>query len=361
MPIDLRTQKLAKLVVNYSVFVQPNEKVIIHAGTEAEDFVIALYKEVLLKGAFPHIVMDPKNIAPFFYKHAKPHQIQKYPEIFEHMIKNSHKYISVYSNNNTKELTNSDSKKITARQKITQPISELICNNKPHMHRCTVIYPVSAFAQEAEMSETEYENFVYNACLQDWQKLGKHMDKIKVKFKQGSKIHLIGENVDLKFKVHGSKTAADKGEENMPGGEIFMAPIKKTVEGHIKFEYPAIRAGKEVADIKLKFKKGRIIEAKASKNQDFLQQTIETDKGSHYLGELGIGCNPKITKFTKNSLFDEKIMGTIHLAIGSSYKEQTAPSQRNESAIHWDITKDMHKAKILVDDKVIQENGKWKI
>ena len=361
MPIDLRIQKLAKLVVNHSVFVKPFEKVIIDGSSEAEDFIIALYKEVLLKGAHPHILMGPKGLSSFFYKHAKPHQIEKYPEVLDYAIKNSNKFINIYSSSNTKELSAADPKKITQRQKITHPISELICNNKPKMHRCTVIYPVPAFAQEAEMSQIDYENFVYSACLQDWEKLGKQMDKIKKRFKDKSKIHLIGVNVDLKFQVYGSRTVVDKGEENMPGGEIFMAPIKETVEGYIKFEYPAVRAGKEVVDIELKFKKGRIIEAKASKNQDFLQETINTDQGSHYLGELGVGCNPKITKFTNNSLVDEKIMGTIHLAIGGSYKEQTPTTKRNNSAVHWDITKDMRKAKIIVDGKVIQENGKWKI
>ena len=184
------------------------------------------------------------------------------------------------------------------------------------------------------------------------------IDKILSKFKKGNKIHLIGENVDLKFDIHGQKAVADKGEENMPGGEIFMAPIRESLNGYIKFEYPAIRNGKEVTGIFLKFENGKVIESKADKNEDFLKQMIATDENASYVGEFGICCNPKINRFTKDLLFDEKINGTIHLALGMAYKENGGG---NDSAIHWDIVKDMKKAKIILDGKIIQENGVWKI
>ena len=215
-----------------------------------------------------------------------------------------------------------------------------------------------ALAQEAEMSLTEYENFVYGACLQDWKKIGKQMDKIKSVFEKGKKVHLVGEGVDLKFKVHGEKAVADKGEENMPGGEIFMAPVRESLNGWIKFDYPAIEAGKEVTDIFLIFKDGKVTEATASKNQDFLREMLATDENASYVGEFGIGCNPKIKQFTKTLLFDEKIGGTIHLALGQAYKENGGG---NDSSIHGDIVKDMRNAKMILDGKIIQDKGKWKI
>jgi aminopeptidase len=144
----------------------------------------------------------------------------------------------------------------------------------------------------------------------------------------------------------------------MPGGEIFMAPVRGSLEGWIKFDYPAIRDGKEVTDVFLRFHEGKVIQATASKNQDFLLEMLKTDENSSYIGELGIGCNPKVNVFTKNLLFDEKINGTIHLALGMAYKENGGG---NDSAIHWDIVKDMKKGKIVLDGKVIQEKGKWKI
>jgi len=363
MPTDLRTQKLAKLLVNYSVFVKPNENVIISGSTEAEPLLLALYKEVILAGAHPVLKISLRGASPFFYKYAKEHQINKYPDILEDMIKKCHKYISVASESNTRELTTCDPKKIAARAKVTRKITDLICNNKPKMHRVTTSYPTEALAQEAEMSLVEYENFFYNACLQDWKKLGKQIDKIKSKFKENSFVHLIGNDIDLKMRVYGNFAKADKGEENMPGGEIFMAPVKDSIEGTIKFDFPAIRDGKEVTDIELTFEKGKVIKASASKNEDFLKEMLAIDENASYIGEFGIGCNPKINKFTKDLLFDEKINGTIHLALGSAYKENVPEKEypSRQSSIHWDIVKDMKNGKIIVDGKVIQENGKWKI
>jgi len=358
MPIDLRTQKLAKFVVDYCVSVKPNENVVISGSTEAEPFILALYKEVVLNGGHPVLKVGIPGTAPFFYRHAKKHQITKFPDHFDYMVKNSQKYIGIDTEINTRELSNCDPKKISDRGKITHPINEYICNSRPKMIRCTVGFPCLALAQEADMSLAEYEKFVYSACLQNWKKIGKFMEKVKLKFKDRSKVHLIGEGVDLKFKVHGELAKSDIDGENLPMGEVFMAPFRESLEGWIKFDYPAIKSGKEVTDIFLKFERGQVIEAKSSKNEDFLKEMLATDTNASYVGEFGIGMNPKITKFTKNLLFDEKIGGTIHLALGSAYKDNGAG---NDSAIHWDIVKDMKKAKIIVDGKVIQEKGKWKI
>jgi len=360
MPLDLRTKKLAKILVDFCTFVKSGENVIISGNTESEPLLLAVYKEVILAGAHPILKIGLKEAAPFFYKHAQPHQINNYPYILEGMINKSHKYIGVASESNTKELSNCNPKKITARARVTKRISDLICNNYPKMCRVTTSYPTGALAQDAEMSLNEYEDFFYKATIGvDWKKLQKKMAKIKVKFREGSSVHLIGEGINLKMKVHGKRAASDlERPENMPAGEVFMAPFRESLNGWIKFDFPAIRDGKEVADIELKFENGQVIEAKASKNEDFLKEMLTVDENSSYVGELGIGCNPRITKFTKNLLFDEKISGTIHLALGMAYKENGGG---NDSAIHWDIVKDMKKAKIIVDGKVIQENGAWKI
>ncbi|MFH1801221.1 MAG: aminopeptidase [archaeon] len=358
MPVDIRTRKLAQLAVRYSVFVKPGEKVIISGRSEAIPFLVELYKEIILQKAHPIVRFHLPDVSDFFYNYANKEQIERFPEEWMETVKKADKYIGVISDINTRELTNCDSKKITARQKIIHPISTYICNEKDKIHRCTIAYPVYALAQEAEMSLTEYENFVYSSCLQDWKKLGKQIDKIKSIFERGKNVHLFGEGVDLKFSIAGKNAVADKGEDNMPGGEIFMAPVRESLNGWIKFDYPAIESGKEVTDIFLKFENGKVIEASATKNEDFLKEMINTDENASYVGEFGIGCNPKINKFTKNLLFDEKIDGTIHLALGQAYKENGGG---NDSAIHWDIVKDMRNAKIIIDRKIVQENGKWKI
>jgi aminopeptidase len=358
MPFDIRTRKLAQLAVRYSVFVKPGEKVIISGGSEAISFLVELYKEIILQKAHPIVKSGLPDVSDFFYKYATKEQIERFPDEWMDTVKKADKYIGVVSELNTRELTSSNSKKITARQKIIHPISDYICNEKDKIRRCTIAYPCQALAQDAEMSLTEYENFVYSACLQDWKKIGKQLDKIKNTFEKGKKVHLIGEGVDLKFSIYGKNAVADKGEENMPGGEVFMAPVRESLNGWIKFDYPAVRGGKEVTDIFLKFENGKVIESTASKNEDFLKEMLNTDENSSYVGEFGIGCNPKIRKFTKELLFDEKIGGTIHLALGAAYKENGGG---NDSAIHWDIVKDMSKAKIILDGKAVQENGKWRI
>jgi aminopeptidase len=358
MPVDLRTRKLAQLAVRYSVFVKPGEKVIISGKTEAIPFLIELYKEIILQKAHPIVRVLLPDVTDFFYKYATKEQIEYFPDYWMETVKKADKYIGIDTESNTRELTSGDSRKISARGKILHPISDYIVNRKDKINRCTIAYPVPAFAQEAEMSMTEYENFVYQACLQDWKKLGKQIDKIKNKFEKGKQVHLIGNGVDLKFSITGKNAVADKGEENMPGGEVFMAPVRTSLNGWIKFDYPAIESGKEVTDIFLKFENGKVIEDKASKNEDFLKEMLKTDENASYVGEFGIGCNPKINRFTKNLLFDEKIGGTIHLALGMAYKENGGG---NDSSIHWDIVKDMKKAKIILYGKTIQDNGKWKI
>jgi len=358
MPVDLRTRKLANLAVKYSIACKPGDKVIISGGAEALDFITELYKATILVKAIPIVKISPPNVSDFFYKYANKTQLEYFPDYWFNTVKQAQGYIGINTTTNTKELTSANSKKITIRQKILHPISDYIVNTKEKIRRVTIAYPVQALAQEAEMSLTEYENFVYQACLQDWKKLTKKLQKINTLFKKSKSVHLFGKNVDLKFSIAGKNSVLDDGKENMPGGEIFMAPVRESLNGYIKFEYPATYSSKEVTDIYLKFKNGKVIEYNASKNKDLLKAILETDENSSYVGEFGIGCNPKITKFTKNLLFDEKISGTIHLALGMAYKENGGG---NDSAIHWDIVKSMKQAKIILDNKVIQENGKWKI
>ncbi len=358
MPVDIRTRKLAQLAVRYSVFVKPGERVIISGGSEAIPFLVELYKEIILQKAHPIVRVGLPDVSDFFYKYATQEQIERFPDEWMDTVKKADKYIGIVSDLNTRELTNANPKKISSRQKIVHPISTYICNEKDRIRRCTIAYPVVALAQEAEMSLTDYENFVYSACLQDWKKLGKQIDKIKTLFERGKNVHLVGEGVDLKFSIKGKNAVADKGEENMPGGEVFMAPVRESLNGWIRFEYPAIESGKEVTDIFLRFENGKVVDMSASKNEDFLREMLNTDENASYVGEFGIGCNPKINKFTKNLLFDEKINGTIHLALGQAYRDNGGG---NDSAIHWDIVKDMHKSKIILDGKIVQEDGKWKI
>ncbi len=357
--IDTRAKKLAKLVVNYCLEVKPNTKIIISSPTQAEEFTKELYKQIILAGANPHITMHPEGIDSFFFKHANIKQLKDFPKEELELMKHSKGYINVEVDDNTKELSNCDPKKIATRQKTMEKIEDLIFNGKKvGLKNVFVAYPCIAHAQQAEMSMEEWENFVYSACLIDWKKFAKKYEKITKLFHKGKEVHLIGEGVDLKFSIKNKNAVLDAGKENLPGGEIYMSPVKETLNGWIKFDYPSFYEGREIRNIALEFKKGKIIKATASKGEDFLKHAISLDKNSKYIGEFGIGVNEKIKKFVNNLLFDEKISGTVHLAIGMAYVENGGG---NDSAIHWDIIKDMKKAKIILDGKVVQENGKWKL
>ncbi len=358
MAIDPRTKKLAKLVVNYFLKVQHGTNVVISGSTEAAPFVEALYVEVLKAGAHPVLRLTLPGLGPLFYKYAKEHHLKKFPDIFDYTVKKAQYYIGIDTECNTREMTNVNPKMIATRSKITHPITSYIVNEYDKIKRSAVGYPCLALAQEAEMSIHDYEDFVFGAILQDWNKIKAHAEKIVRKFKKGKHVHLLGRNVDLEFDIHGDKAMHDIRGDNIPAGEIFMAPVRESTNGWIKFDYPAIEAGKEVPDIELTFEKGKVVKYNCSKNKNFLKEQLKTDKNSSYLGEFGIGFNPKIKKFTKNLLFDEKIGGTIHLALGMAYKGNGGG---NDSAIHWDIVKDMKKGQIILDGKVIQENGVWKI
>lgn len=358
MPIDERTKKLAKLVVGYSVDVKHDENVIISGSTEAESFIMALYEEVLHAGAHPILRISVPGLDPIYFKYAQEHHLTHFPQYLEYMVKGAQKYIGIHASANTRELSGTDPGKIAQREKIMRPITDYIVNEKDKISRCSVGYPTAAFAQDAEMSLADYEDFVFGACLQDWNKLGKEIDRILNVFKKGKEVHLLGKNVDLKMKIHGKLVAADKGEANMPGGEVFMAPVRESTEGWIKFDYPAIESGNEVTGIYVEFKNGKAIKMKAEKNEAFLKSMLSVDENASHIGELGIGMNPKVKKFTKDLLFDEKIGGTIHLAFGMAYKENGGG---NDSAIHWDIVKDMHHGEIILDGKTVQKNGKWLI
>lgn len=359
MAVDIRTRKLAQLAVRECVKVKPGYKVIISGGSEALPFLVELYKETILQKAIPIVRVGLPDVNDFFFKYATKEQLEHFPDYWFETVKQAQAYIGIDTEINTRELTNCDSKKIALRGKILHKISDYICNERDKIKRTTIAYPCLALAQEAEMSLTEYENFVYGATIGvKWNEIKKLTKKILSRFKEGSSVHLIGENVNLKFKVHGSKARDDMDFDNMPAGEVFMAPFRESLNGWIKFEYPSIRNGKEVRDIFLKFENGKVVEAKAGKNEDFLKEMLNTDENASYVGEFGIGLNPKINRYTNNLLFDEKIGGTIHLALGMAYKENGGG---NDSAIHWDLVKDMKKAKIIVDGKILQEKGNFSL
>tara|TARA_Y100000034_G_C6885533_1_gene406563 strand:- start:860 stop:1948 length:1089 start_codon:yes stop_codon:yes gene_type:complete len=351
--VDERIKKVAKILVEYSNEVKKGDKVVIDSSVDATPLIKEIYRLCIQKGAYPRVNIGIPGLAKIYYDNASKEQLNHFPELAKLEAEHFDVFISIGAPTNTRAMTNVDPKKIAARSKITNPISEIILEKR----WVIFYYPTNALAQEADMSLEEFEDFVYESTIQNWEKISEEETKLKESLDNGKEVQIIGENTDIKFSIEGREAIKGDGKNNMPCGEVFIAPVETSTEGHIEYTFPATRGGRMVEGIKLKFEKGKVVEFSATKNEDFLKEMLETDEGAKFIGEFGIGFNYNIKKPVKNILFDEKQGSTIHLALGRAYKEGGGT---NESALHWDMIKDLKTGgKIIVDGKVIQENGKF--
>jgi aminopeptidase len=259
---------------------------------------------------------------------------------------------------NTRELAALPAERLARVQAGLRPHLERVFTQDVKWVGCQ--YPTPALAQDAGMSLREFEDFLYGACLLDWEAERERMSAYARLFDEAEEVRLVADDTDLRVGVAGRSAEVDAGGANIPGGEFFLSPLEESAEGHIVFgEFPAVYAGREVSGIALRFEGGRIVDASAGSNEEFLLETIDLDEGARRLGELGIGCNPGITRYMKNTLFDEKIDGTVHLALGNGLPDIGGT---NVSQIHWDIVKDMRRGgRIELDGRVVQEGGRWRI
>jgi aminopeptidase len=219
-------------------------------------------------------------------------------------------------------------------------------------------YPTTAAAQDAGLPHAAFEDFLYGACLIDWHELRERMERIAKNFDRAETVRIVAPETDIAFSLVGRQGKVDALSANMPGGEIFYSPIEDSAEGVITYsEYPACYLGHEVEGVRLRFEGGTIVEASATSDEEFLLGTLDTDDGARRLGEFGIGCNPGIERYMRNTLFDEKMAGTVHLAVGTGFPQIGG---KNASAIHWDMVKDLRQGgRIELDGTVVQENGVW--
>jgi len=346
---DPRVKKLASILVKHSLRVKKDETVLIASSTElSKPLVLEVYREVMKAGGHPMTSIGFEETANIFYDMATQKQLAFFPETKHFEAKSTDCFVNIRASANKKALSNVNPKLVGKRSKVLRPISEEIVNRKRWV-LCN--FPTHALAQEADMSLEEYEV--------DWMKVKQKEMKLKAALDRASEVHIVGKDTDLRLSIKGRKAIPCFGERNMPDGEVFLSPVESSAEGYIYYEMPAIYQGREVTGIRLKFKAGKVVEACADKNEDFLLAMLDTDEGGRYLGELGVGVNYGIQKFTKDILFDEKIGGTVHLAVGRSYE---SAGGKNISAIHWDMIKDLRKGgAIYLDGKLIQKNGKFLI
>ena len=358
-------EKMAILAVEYCLGVSERKKIGILGNVVASPLIVQLYKHVLLEGGFPEVISDIDGLDEMLFSLGTEEQLTYASPFTEFFIKDIDAIIRIFASTNRKRFSNVPPEKMRIRSLSQKRIRELYSTHVKVGGLSIIPYPTEAFAQEAEMSLFEYEDFVTKACfldrpdpVQEWIKLSKHQERLVKQLNKAETLSLKGEDTDLKMKVAGRTWINADGHINMPDGEIFTSPIENTAEGQIRFTYPGIFMGREVEDITLFFKKGKVTEAKAEKGQELLEQILETDPGARRIGEIAIGNNKGINKFTKNMLFDEKMGHCIHLALGRSI---AMTKGKNKSIIHWDILKDMSSGEIYADDKLFYKDGKFLI
>lgn len=348
---DDRISRLAAVLLEHSLNVVEGENVVIRSGYLAKPLIDEFYKKSIDKGAnaFVHILVDDHK--KYMMENASTKQFEGSNAIYEDIYKKADAVLVIEAPENTKYLSNVDPKKNMEYNKTLSPVLKEIMSKRWVLTN----YPVDAFAQDANMSLEEYEDFLFDAVLVDYKKMDLEMDKIINVFDKADSIRIVGRDTDLTFSIKGRRGTKCSGQNNVPDGEVFYAPVTNSANGHIYYEFPAIRYGNQVDGVRLEFKDGKIIGAKADRNEQFLNQMLDTDDGSRYLGEFGIGLNYGIKKFIKNILFDEKIGGTIHLAAGNAYEGSGGD---NRSALHWDMIKELRDVgEIYADGKLVQKNG----
>jgi len=355
MWMDPRVEKLAEILVDYSVGVSKGDVVMVGTDVDGAPLAKAVYRRVMQRGGFPRLKVYLPEVTRIYFEEASDEQIGTLLPIDMDEYKASQCLIRISAPANLAETANVEPGKQSARRRTMKPVTNWIMGGKVRWCGCN--FPCNALAQKAEMSLEEYEDFVYGATNVDWAALSREQEAIKQLFDGGRQVHLIGEGTDLTFSIEGRPGVNCDGHYNMPDGEVFYSPVEHSAEGYITFSYPAIYMDREVEEVRLTFSQGKVVEARAAKNEEFLLKMLDTDPGARRIGEFGIGTNHGITKFTRDILFDEKIGGTIHLALGQSYPEAKG---ENDSAIHWDMIADLRRGgEIQVDGRTVQRDGKF--
>src|SRR5512135_836690 len=373
---DPRIDKLAKVITEYSVGIKPGDRAYITTSPAAQPLTLAVIEQVIKLGGFPHITAGSSyhhlDLIPgaieSLLKYGSDEQIA-YVNPIERMALNEFDVrIAIRAETNTRSLSNIDPRKIAlmtgARRELTEVFMRRGSNGD--LRWVVTLFPTEASAQDADMSLREYEDFVYGACLLNdpdpiisWQQFAERQQRY-VDFLKGKKtIKVKGPNCDLTVGIAGRTFINSEGKKNFPDGEIYTGPEEAITDGWVKFTYPAIYLQREVDQVELEFKQGKVVKADAAKGKDFLMSVLGTDAGACTLGEFAIGTNNAVKKFTRNILFDEKLGGTIHMALGASYPDTGG---LNQSAVHWDMICDTRDGtEISADGEVFYRNGEFLI
>ncbi len=362
-------EKYAKVLVDYSTKVKKDDLVIIRATShEAQPLVKEIYKQVLQKGANPIVRTMMDGLGETFIKFANDEQLEYIDPMSKIEYEKADVLISIGAPTNTKSMAKADSKKAAKRSAATRSLSELMLNRsaKGELNWVIADFPTNALAQEAKMSLDDYTEFLINSCylhLEDpiskWEEIDREQQRLADYLTKTSKLRIVGEETDITFDTTGRIWKNCSGLCNFPDGEIYTSPVENSANGTIYFDFPQIYRGNESQKVRLRLENGKVVEATAEKGEDFFLNMINMDEGARFVGEIAIGTNYMIQDVTGNILFDEKIGGSIHMALGASYPETGG---KNVSGLHWDLIKNMKNgSEIFADDVLIYKDGKFVI
>jgi len=363
---DARLEKFAKVLVHYCLGAEKGDTVLIRGETVAAPLIHEVYAEALRAGAHPMLRLALPGMHETFYNTAKKHQLTYQSPFAQYEIEHIDKLMSIRATENTMGLSSVDPKvQAVARKSQTKWMQTFRDRSAAGDLRWSLTqFPCSAHAQSAEMSLSDYEDFVFRACMLHkkdpvaaWRSVHRKQAKM-CKLLDGRKtLRIVREGTDVTMSIEGRTWINSDGRTNMPSGEVFTGPVEDSVEGKVRYSFPAIWGGHEVHGIELTFKEGKVVKATAEKGEEFLHATLDTDEGARFVGEVAVGTNYNIQQFTKNILFDEKIGGTVHIAVGASYPQTGG---RNTSSVHWDMITDMRDGgRIYADGKLVYKDGQF--
>ena len=371
---DVRVERMAEIITGYSSTVKRGDLVGIRGSTAAAPLIRAVYAECVRRRAFPYTDVSLPGMEEIFYQYANREQLSHLSPLRRFEVENVDVVIGILSETNTRRLSGADPKKQALTSKARRPVMETFMKRaaqyektgKKGLRWTLTLFPTEAYAQDAEMGIREYENFVFGACFADeaggirrWRALDRRQERV-IRYLKGRKVVEIGApGTDLRVGIAGRPFMNCSGHNNFPDGEVFTGPQENRIDGKIRYSFPACIAGREVDGVELEFEKGEVVKAQAEKNEAFLKSMIGMDEGAKRVGEFAFGLNAGIQRFTKNTLFDEKIGGTLHLALGKGYPQS---GSRNDSALHWDMVCDLRdEGEVYVDGKLFSKNGELKI
>ncbi|RLD06911.1 MAG: aminopeptidase [Chloroflexota bacterium] len=373
---DHRVNNLAQTLVNYCVEVREKDLVGIIAQPLATPLVQEVVREVLRRGGYPYLLpykvplptLGYEGLDKIIFEEANDDQLKHLDHYWETLNKDFDVRIFILSEFNTQGIKDIDPERIKIHKQANKPIFDTYFErmSSGDLRRVSTLFPTQAYADDAGMSLKDFEDYVYSVTFSDsddpvgeWKKM-KDEQQVLVDWLKGKKqVEVRGPHAELSLSIEGRTFINSDGKQNMPSGEIFTGPVEDSVNGWIRFTHPCILTGKEVSGVELHFEEGRVEKASAEKNEDFLLSMLDMDQGSRYLGEFAIGTNLRINRFIKKILYDEKIGGTIHMALGQGYP---ITGSLNKSAIHWDMICDMRDGgQIIVDDELFYDSGEFVI